>query len=180
VPYQTFPKKLLRKFCLPPTRSIEHCPAYLGFRNLNEITTKTLPLDNKKKVCKCHFPQGRIGELSMSEFFRVASIAEYQPNESPLGVVGVRHSSLLVQDEVTLDDFSTAMLLGANFRNSPTDALGFVSASQLSKSPMNVGPALQPSTSPQQRLDFALAQSRSGSITPSWAEGVANHATVRN
>jgi hypothetical protein len=110
----------------------------------------------------------------MSEYFRMASIAEYEPNFSQTREIRASHSSLLVRDEVTFDDFSAAMLLGANFRTAPT-----VPATPFSKSSENVEPALQLSNSPQQRHYSALTQSRNGSVTPSRAEGVANHATSR-
>ena len=116
----------------------------------------------------------------MSEYFRMASIADYEPNIPPRGEIGTSRSSLLVQDEVTLDDFSAAMLLGANFRTSSWIAAGFVPATPFSTTSENVGPALQLSISPLPRQFSALAQSSNGSATPSRAEGVANHAARRN
>jgi hypothetical protein len=113
----------------------------------------------------------------MSEFFRVASIAEYEPNISPSREIRASHSSLLVRDEVTSNDFSAAMLLGANFRITSDAVVEFVNAKQFSNSPENVGPALQLSRSPLQRQFFALAQSLDESGTPSRAKGVADHAS---
>jgi hypothetical protein len=115
----------------------------------------------------------------MSEYFRMASIADYEPNIPPRGAIGTSRSSLLVRDDVTFDDFTAAMLLGAKFRTASRVAVGFVPATQFSKSSENVETALQPSNLPLQRQYFALMQSRNGSITPSRAEGVANHATSR-
>ena len=111
----------------------------------------------------------------MSELFRVASIAEYEPSNPPLGEFGASRSSLPVQDEVTFDDFSTAMLLGANFRTSSRVPVGY-RATRIRNSSGSVEAALQLSSSPQLRHDFAWSQSRNGSGTPSWAEGVTNHA----
>jgi hypothetical protein len=115
----------------------------------------------------------------MSEYFRMASIAEYEPNISQTRDIRASHSSLLVQDEVTFDDFSAAMLLGANFRTSSRSVVDFVNVTQCSKSSENVGPALQLSRSPQLRQFSALTQSPDGSGTPARAEGVAHHATNR-
>jgi len=148
-------------------------------QNINERTTKSLPLDNKEKVCNCHFSQGRNGVLTMSECFRMASSADYESNISPRGENDASRSSLLVREEVTLDDFSAAMRLGANFRTSSRVDVGFVHVTQLNKSSENVETALRPSNSPLPRLFSALTQSRNGSVTPSRAEGVANHATNR-
>ena len=173
-------KHLLENFLLSLSLSRTLLPpVFNGLLNINENTTKTLPLDNKEEMCKCHFSQGRNGDLTMSEFFRMASIAEYEPNVPPTGENADRHSSLLVRDLVTFDDFSAAMLLGANFRTHSIVSVDFVNAAQCSKSSENVGPALQLSQSPQLRLSSALTQSRDESVTPSWAEGVANHATNR-
>jgi hypothetical protein len=150
-----------------------------GIPNINEYTTKRLPLDNKVKVCNCRPSQGRNGDLSMSEVFRMASSAEYEPNISSTQEIRANYSSLLVQDEGIVDGFSAAMLLGANFRTASQVASGVLPATHLNNSSENVGPALQLSTSPLPRQFSALTQSRNGSVTPSWAEGVANHATSR-
>jgi len=115
----------------------------------------------------------------MSEFFRMASIVEYEPKISQRRESRVSHSSLLVRDEVTFDDFSAAMLLGANFRTSSRSDVDFVNVTQCSNSSKNVGPALQHSQSPQLRQFSALTQSLDGSVTPSRAEGVAHNATNR-
>jgi hypothetical protein len=116
----------------------------------------------------------------MSEFFRMASIAEYEPNVLPTGGNAARHSSLLVRNEVTFDDFSAAMLLGANFRTRSDFTFDFVDAAQCGNSSENVGPALQLSQSPLSRQFSALTQTHDEFVTPSGAEGVANHATNRN
>jgi hypothetical protein len=114
----------------------------------------------------------------MSEFFRMASIAEYEPNISQHREIRASHSSLLVRDEVIFDDFSAAMLLGANFR--AVSRVGLIPAAPLSKSSENVETALQLSFSAHSRQSSALTQSFNASVTPSRAEGVANHATSRN
>lgn len=108
----------------------------------------------------------------------MASSADYEPNNSPRGVIGTSRCSLHVRDEVTFDDFSAAMLLGANFRTL-SDSVDIVDLAQCSKSSQNVGPALQLSQSPLRRQFFELSHSLDELGTPSRAEGVANHATNR-
>jgi len=115
----------------------------------------------------------------MSDIFRMASISGYESNIPPRGEIDATRSSLLVRDEVTLDDFSAAMLLGANFRTSSRADARLLRETQLNKFSENVESALQPLNSPLPRSFSALTQSRNGSITPSRAEGVANHATNR-
>jgi hypothetical protein len=115
----------------------------------------------------------------MSEYFRVVSIAEYEPNIPPRGDIGTSRSALLIRDEVTSDDFSVAMLLGANFRTTSKIANRFDQVKNFSTSTSIVGAALQLSNSPQLRQFSALTQSRNASVTPSRAEGVANHAIDR-
>jgi hypothetical protein len=106
----------------------------------------------------------------MSEFFRVASIAGYEPNTSFPGNVRASNSAPLVRDEVSFDDFSTAMLFGANFRASG------IRASRIRNSSVSVEAALQLSKSPLMRHYIESAQFRDGSVTPSRAEGVTNNA----
>jgi len=109
----------------------------------------------------------------------MASSVDYEPNMPPCGVIATSRSSLSVREGVTFDDFSAAMLFGANFRTSLRVAVGSFPGSQISKSSENVGAALQLLSSPQQRQYSASTQSRNALVTPSWAEGVANHATNR-
>jgi hypothetical protein len=108
----------------------------------------------------------------------MASSADYEPNISPRGEIRTNSSPLLVRDEVTFDDFSDAMLLGANFRTTSRVAVGNVPAIRSSKSSDNVGAALQLSNSPLPWQFSVLTQSAHASVTPSWAEGVANHAAA--
>jgi hypothetical protein len=93
----------------------------------------------------------------MAELFRMASIAEDESSISQTRNVRESHSSPLARDEVTFDDFSAAMLFGANFRNVSKSVV--ISSANFIESSETAGPALQRSLTSQMQQISAFSRS---------------------
>ena len=115
----------------------------------------------------------------MSEFLRVASIADYKPNFPPRGEVPTSPSSFLVRFQDASDGFSINMVLGAHIRTSPKVALAPVCAVQTHTSSANFGAVLQLFSLQRLRQHFVLTTSGIGSIAPSRAGRAATRAIIR-